>query len=368
MGVFGLFLLLACTVMQIYVLWRAVSVPAITRRVSRKVLIAASVAPWLCLVFGRMLDHAYGGIAAAIVDQIGMDWLAALFLASFCLLIVDLVTVFGWLVRRYVAALRGAALLAGAALTVTALVQGLRPPVIREYTVRVAELPAASEGMTIVALADLHMGTLIGPRWLAARVAQVQRLHPDLVVLLGDLFEGHGRAPADLLPELRKLSAPLGVWAVPGNHESFGRETESQRVLQSAGIVMLSNRRVQLRPGLVLAGVEDLTMNSYFGKGTDPVAQTLEGRPTPSAVILLSHSPLRTEEAAAAGAGLMLCGHTHGGQIWPFNYLVQLKYPLMAGRYDVHGMPVIVSRGTGTWGPRMRLWRPGEILRITLRR
>jgi predicted MPP superfamily phosphohydrolase len=63
----------------------------------------------------------------------------------------------------------------------------------------------------------------------------------------------------------------------------------------------------------------------------------------------------------------MLCGHTHGGQIWPFGYLARITYPLLAGRYEVDGMPVIVTRGTGTWGPRMRLWHPGEILRITLR-
>jgi predicted MPP superfamily phosphohydrolase len=73
------------------------------------------------------------------------------------------------------------------------------------------------------------------------------------------------------------------------------------------------------------------------------------------------------EQAARAGVNLMLAGHTHGGQIWPFNYLVRLFYPLIGGQYEVGKMPVIVSRGTGTWGPRMRLWRPGEILRITLK-
>ena len=71
--------------------------------------------------------------------------------------------------------------------------------------------------------------------------------------------------------------------------------------------------------------------------------------------------------AASNGVGLMLCGHTHNGQIWPFNYLVKMRFPLLTGRYDVNGMTVIVSRGAGTWGPRMRLWQPGEILRITLR-
>ena len=83
--------------------------------------------------------------------------------------------------------------------------------------------------------------------------------------------------------------------------------------------------------------------------------------------MFLSHSPLRADEVASAGVGLMLAAHTHGGQIWPFGYLTRMNYPLLAGQYDVGGMPVIVSRGTGTWGPRMRLWRPSEILRVTLR-
>jgi len=83
--------------------------------------------------------------------------------------------------------------------------------------------------------------------------------------------------------------------------------------------------------------------------------------------VLLSHTPWQAEKAANFGASLMLSGHTHGGQIWPFGYLVRRVYPLLGGRYEVAGMPVIVCRGTGTWGPRMRLWRPGEILRVTLR-
>ena len=96
------------------------------------------------------------------------------------------------------------------------------------------------------------------------------------------------------------------------------------------------------------------------------MAQALAGV-TPGATILLSHTPWQAEKAARAGVGLMLSGHTHGGQIWPFGYLVRRVYPLLAGQYDVDGMAVIVCRGTGTWGPPMRLWPPGEILRVTLR-
>ena len=95
------------------------------------------------------------------------------------------------------------------------------------------------------------------------------------------------------------------------------------------------------------------------------MTKALAGRP-PGATVLLSHTPWQAEEAAKAGVDLMLSGHTHGGQIWPFGYVVKRYYPLIGGRYEVAGVTVIVCRGTGTWGPRMRLWRRGEILRVTL--
>ncbi len=106
--------------------------------------------------------------------------------------------------------------------------------------------------------------------------------------------------------------------------------------------------------------------------GIETVGATIPSRKRsrvapPGATILLSHTPWQAEKAAKTGTGLMLSGHTHGGQIWPFDYLVKSRYPLLEGRYEVDGMTVIVCRGTGTWGPRMRLWRPGEILSVTLR-
>ena len=135
--------------------------------------------------------------------------------------------------------------------------------------------------------------------------------------------------------------------------------------MEEAGFRVLSDSRVELHPGLVLAGVDDLRVGRRSARSGDSILKALDGRP-PGATILLSHRPLQADRAASVGVDLMLCGHTHGGQIWPFSYLVQRDYPLLAGRYKVGGMTVIVSRGAGTWGPRMRLWRPGEILRVTL--
>jgi hypothetical protein len=114
-----------------------------------------------------------------------------------------------------------------------------------------------------------------------------------------------------------------------------------------------------------LAGVDDFTALRRAADRRDSLSVALTGRP-PGATILLSHTPWQAERAASAGVGLMLSGHTHGGQIWPFGYLTGLIYPLLQGRYEVDGTTVIVCRGTGVWGPRMRLWRPSEILRVTL--
>ncbi|MEJ2696241.1 MAG: metallophosphoesterase, partial [Candidatus Sulfobium sp.] len=271
----------------------------------------------------------------------------------------------GLFLRRLAPSLRGLALLAGISFSLIAVFQGMRPPVVRSYEVSLPDLPRSLDGTVVVAVSDLHVGTLLGKKWLDARIRQVQAQHPDLVVLLGDILEGHGRPRPDLLRDLHRLSAPLGVWAVLGNHEYHGvRDGGTSRMYD--GIPVLSDSWAEVRPGLLLAGVEDLTANHRSGRGGDPVSRALAGRP-PGATILLSHTPWRAREAASEGVGLMLSGHTHGGQIWPFGYLVKRIYPLLGGRYDVDGMTVIVCRGTGTWGPRMRLWRPGEILRITLR-
>lgn len=363
---FGIILISACTLMHIYVFWRAASVPFVDRHVPGKVLIPVGVVLWAIFYFGRVFGHGGRGALATTLEFLGMNWMGVLFLTSVCLLAIDLITAFGFLFARVAPSLRGWALVAGGVLSVIALVQGLRPPVVERYEVRLAGLPDEMDGTVLVAMSDLHVGSLIGERWLAARIAQVQAESPDLVVLLGDLFEGHGQPRGELLPIVRRLSAPLCVWAVPGNHEFHGRGDKSMRLVEEAAFQVLRNRWDEVRPGLVVAGVEDLTYWHRAGKGGDPVLQALESRPT-GATIFLSHTPWQTEKAASAGVGLMLCGHTHGGQIWPFGYLVRRSYPLLEGRHEVDGMPVIVCRGTGTWGPRMRLWRPGEILRVTLR-
>ncbi len=363
---FRTFLTSGYSLMHIYLFRRVASVPVVARYFSRKVLFGLATLLWTGYLFAFSFGHDATGTVAGLLEVLSMTWLAVLFLCFVCLLATDLVALFGRFQPRLAPSLRGWALVAGCLLSAVALVQGLRPPIVQSYEVRLPGLPPERDGTVLVALSDLHLGSLLGPRWLSARVSQIQAERPDMVVLLGDLFEGHSKPPAELLPVFGRLSAPLGVWAVTGNHESHGGGSTNLDLLVRAGFKVLENRWVQAGPGLVIAGVDDSRSRDSGGNESDPIAQAVADHPA-GALVLLSHRPPEPDRFTRAGVGLTLCGHTHGGQIWPFGYLVRAANPMLAGKYEFNGTCILVCRGTGTWGPRMRLWRPSEILRVTLR-
>lgn len=350
-------LLLLPPLVLAYVARRAASVPWLART-SRRRLWATFAGLWGLMMAGGILGHGATFPGARRAALAGMSVLGLLFLAFVCLLAVDLATGFGRWFRPAAPRLRGWALLAGLAMAGLATVQGLRPPEVVDYEVRLRGLPPERDGLVVAALSDLHIGAILGSDWLTARVAQVQAMRPDLVVLLGDTFEGHGRPDPRSVQALRGLQAPLGVWGVDGNHEHYGVVGAP---MEAAGVQVLRNVLASPVPGLVLAGRADA------GRNLRQAAWGVPPEHPAGALVLLSHRPTHLEAASRSGVGLMLSGHTHAGQIWPFSLLVQRVYPVLAGRAQVGDMTLIVSRGTGTWGPRMRLWRRGEISRIRLR-
>ena len=240
---------------------------------------------------------------------------------------------------------------------------------VRDYEVRLAGLPAEADGTVIAAVSDLHLGTLTSEAWLKARISQIEALRPSLVVILGDLVEGHGALEKEkrFLPLLQALKTPLGVYAVTGNHEHYAAVGAGPNFFREAGIRLLRDEWIEARPGLVLAGVDDPVDHRLASQDISRFQRALAGRPPGAATVFLSHRPQGAEFLAGSGVGLLLAGHTHGGQIWPFGYIVRLFFPLLEGRYEINGLTAIVCRGTGLWGPRMRLWRPDEIVRVTLR-
>lgn len=236
---------------------------------------------------------------------------------------------------------------------------------IERVTVALPKLPRSLSGLSIVQISDVHIGPTMGRVWLQGVVEKVNSLDPDVVVITGDLVDG---TVAVLGPEVRPLAdlkAKHGVFFVTGNHEYYSGASDWVLFLGSLGIRVLENEHVRIeRDGasLDLAGVNDF--NAPHG-GHD-VAKAVEGRDPSRALVLLAHQPRSITEAVKHGVGLQLSGHTHGGQMFPWNLLVRLQQPFVAGLHRLEGTHIYVHRGTGFWGPPMRVGAPPEIARIEL--
>ncbi|GAC1337658.1 MAG: metallophosphoesterase [Myxococcales bacterium] len=237
---------------------------------------------------------------------------------------------------------------------------------VKEVLVRVRNLPAALAGMKVVQISDVHIGPLLRKEWLERVVARIRSLSPDLVAITGDLVDGSVAQLADQVQPLAGLQAPRGVYFVTGNHEYYSGVSEWLAHLPSLGIRPLVNERLEVAPGLDLAGIPDPTAESLGPPHAPDLPRALAGRDPERPLILLAHQPRQFPEAASHKVALTLSGHTHGGQIWPFGLLVGLAQPYVAGLHRRGDSQIYVSRGTGFWGPPLRVFAPAEITLLRL--
>ena len=251
-------------------------------------------------------------------------------------------------------------------------VQARHMPPVTDVDVVIPNLPKEADGITLVQISDLHIGVLIDPQRTAAIVEQLNDLDADAILITGDLVDERPERLEAFVPVLSRLRSRLGAFAITGNHEFYSGVHASLALMRRAGIRVLSNECVELVPGLTLAGIHDPTSQQFpdpaLRAGPEDFSRILGGRARGTATVLMYHQPVLTEQFAALGVDLMLSGHTHGGQIWPFGYLSALRYPHVKGRYQVGDMTLYVNRGTGQWGPPMRVGAPLEISRFTLHR
>ena len=312
-------------------------------------------------------------------------WLGVMMMLFFVLLGLDLVRGATWLAgwisgkgldldpsRRLLMARVAAGAASGlvSVASVYGVRRGVGQPIIRRVKVLLPGLPAGLEGLTIVQLSDVHLGAMRRGRWLERVVQRTNALKPHIIAITGDL--------ADTVPEmlpaevanLGKLRAEGGVFFVTGNHEYFHDLEGWLGALSSQGVRVLRNERVTVRRGgaaLDVAGVDDHDGGRMTpGHGPD-VARALDGRPKERKVLLLAHQPKVIDDAARHGVDLVLCGHTHGGQIMPWGTLVGLQQPYVRGLHHHQGRTwIYVSEGTGFWGPPMRVGSTSEITLLTL--
>jgi hypothetical protein len=259
------------------------------------------------------------------------------------------------------------------AITGTAIAAGLRsglaPPALRREEFAIERWPRALDGFRIVQISDIHIGPLLGREFAAALARRVNALEPDLIAVTGDLVDGSARRLADEVAPFADLRARHGVFFVTGNHDHYSGAESWVEAVRGLGIRVLRNERVEIgAPGASfdLAGVDD--HHAHFTRdGREDLARALAGRDPERAAVLLAHDPNTFARARAEAVDLQLSGHTHGGQIWPFAWFVRLATPYVAGRYRAGRAQLYVSRGTGFWGPPLRLFSPAEITEIILR-
>jgi len=250
-----------------------------------------------------------------------------------------------------------------------ALRGGLRLPAVRRVEIALARWPRALDGFRIVQISDIHIGPLLGRRFAERLTERVNALAPDLVAVTGDLVDGSVDALRDEVAPFAALAAKHGVFFVTGNHDVYsGGEPWVERV-RELGLRVLRNERVAIGgdDGFDLAGVDD-HRGDWVRGSTEDLDAALAGRDASRALVLLAHDPGTFRRAAKRGVDLQLSGHTHGGQIWPFKYLVRLAVPFVAGLHRVGASQLYVSRGSGFWGPPMRLLAPAEVTELVLRR
>lgn len=356
---------------------RLLSVILITLSV---LLIATLFLPWLT-----------GQMASAWYAWPGYVWLGLAFYLCLCLLVLEPVRmmlqrrrnkkpsespvegpVASATVNRRVFLARTSAVAAGAAsvgLVGFGAANALGPPNLLQVPIHLRRLDPSFNDFRIAVVSDIHLGPLLGRSHTERIVEMINETDADLVAIVGDLVDGTVGELGHAAEPLQDLVSREGTFFVTGNHEYFVDDTVSWlRELERLGVQTLRNENTAIRRGSAafnLAGVNDIAGKRY--SDTPDFDRALDGTDPSRPTVLLAHQPVMVTEAAARRVDLQLSGHTHGGQMWPFHYLVDAAQPALAGLSTVDATQLYVTRGAGFWGPPVRIGAPPDITVLTLR-
>ena len=266
---------------------------------------------------------------------------------------------------------RTTALAAGAAsvgLVGFGVSRALGTPDLLQVPIQLRRLDPAFNGFRIAVVSDIHLGPLLGRAHTERIVGMINETNADLVAVVGDLVDGTVGQLGHAAEPLQDLVSREGTFFVTGNHEYFVDDTQEWlRELERFGINLLRNENTAIRRGdasFNLAGVNDVT---GVQKAEPPdFDRALAGIDATQPIVLLAHQPVLVNEAAARGVDLQVSGHTHGGQMWPFQYVVEAVQPSLAGFSVVDDTQLYVTRGAGFWGPPVRIGAPPDITVLTL--
>ncbi|WP_278265349.1 metallophosphoesterase [Nocardia sp. AG03] len=337
------------------------------------------VAGWVLAIAGILVGAEISPHPWRPLGFLGLTWLAVVFYLVLGLAVLGVVLLILRLVarfrgepgadgrRRFLRVATAVMVVAAVGTTAYGVVEAAAPRVVRQ-TVALPRLPEEFRGVRVAVVSDIHVGPARGAEFTRRVVEMVERERPDLIAVVGDLADGTvGRVGDDLLP-LSELRAPLGVFAVSGNHEQISDDVgDWMQYWKSLGLTVVNNSRVEVRRGAAVidvAGVYDYSNRAPYEPDLDAA---LAGHAPDRFVLLLAHQPNHIATAAAAGVDLQVSGHTHGGQMWPLRSIVEWVHDTeVTGLDTVEDTTLFTTYGAGAWGPPVRVGAPPEVAILEL--
>ena len=332
----------------------------------------------LSYIAGRILENIWFSKLSDILVWIGSFWLAAMLYFFLIILFLDIlrlinhfIPVYPEFIRLNYIKVKGIAGLVSVVMVFAVVLGGYinaLNPKISKLNLDVNKSVVSRSSLNIVFASDIHLGTIVGRQRFDGIVEKINALKPDIVLLPGDIVD------EDLNPvirenigeSLRKLKAPLGVYACTGNHEHIGGVEEACKYLTEHDIVVLRDSVIKVNDEFYLIGREDRDARRFSGGGRKTLEELTIGVDKEYFIILMDHQPFKLEEASSNQIDLQISGHTHNGQLWPFNYLTNAIYEVSRGYKKKDNTHVYVSSGVGTWGPSVRTGNRPEIVNIKL--
>ncbi|RCK72612.1 MAG: metallophosphoesterase [Ignavibacteriae bacterium] len=330
-------------------------------------------------LIGRILERYFHTSTTEMLVKVGSFWLAGMIYFLLIVLMLDLLRLINHFVpiipaiikNKYEIIKKYIAFISIITVFITIFYGYLNAlnPRLKTLELHIPKYVDGIKNLRIVMISDIHLGTIIGRERFSKIVDIINSQQPDLILIAGDLVdESLGPIVNDNIGRcVERLNSKYGVYAITGNHEFIGGAEPVVNYFQSHGIKFLRDTMVVVDNKIILVGREDRVKSRFTGVERMPMEKILKDVSNEKPIILLDHQPVNLDEALNNGVDLQLSGHTHHGQIFPFNLITKRIYEVSWGHKRKGSMHIYVSSGVGTWGPPVRIGNHPEIVQINLK-